>query len=1361
MRGQQSHTPAQPHSFPVLTRVSDIRELSAKEADLGHPVRIRGVVTFYGGPPLLFVQDSTGGIYVQAPTEEHGVTAGDLVEVKGVTGHGLFANQIEKPEIHVLGRTTLPEPRRPRFEELALGREDSQWVEITGIVHSTQIQEPSKKLILSLALGSGRVKVAVRNYPKSALTELLDSRIRVQGACGGIFNPRHQLIGIVIYVQDLNSVQILEPSPITAESPPVESIRDLARLSARTTSGHRVKVRGIVTLQRPLHLLYIEDATESLKVDTSQPTAVQPGDAVEVWGFPALGEGSRELEDAEFRQLASGPPPAPADISMTEALQGSYDSSLVRVQGRMFELIAQGDPPALVVESGQVAFQARVLGEGAKAALTRLEVGSRVRITGVCEGLAEEAGAPRAFRLLVRSPADVEVLEKASWWNLQRTRKLLELIGALMLAAAAWVILLRRQVRARTGEIREWLRREAALKDRYRDLLENAIDMVYTRDLQGNFTSVNNTAVSALGYTRQEMLRMNIAEIVAPEYRDLVRRAVESTGEEEESGSDELEVITKYGARLAVEIRSRLLYEDGKVVGVQGIARNVTERKHVEQQVRLQAAALEAAALGIVITDRNHRILWVNRAFITLSGYTLEEVVGKNPSLLNSGKHDEEFYRDVQDTTQSGRVWRGEIVNRRKDGTLYNEELTLTPVCHTSGEITHFVAIGQDISARKQAEETRARLAAIVESSNDAILGVSPQGTIVSWNRGAEGLYGYRPDEILGKPASILAPPDLSDEVSRLLEQVRKGEKIADFETVRVGKDGRRIAVSLSMSPLKNASGEVVGGAAIARDITQRLQAEEALRQSEEKYRSIVLNIPDVVWTMDSLGRFVFISPNIERVAGYTPQEFYQAGLELFFQTIHPDDLPAIKENLQAAFRDQQPRDVEYRTRHKDGRWIWTRARATGAYEKDGVLYLQGLLSDITERKRAETALQESEERFRSLFENVTVGIYRTTPAGQILVANPALVKMLGYKSLEELVKRNLEEQGFEPAYPRQLFRERMAREGEVKDLEAVWTWQDGSAIFVRESARAIRGEGNQILYYDGIVEDITERKRAEEELYQSRQMLQSILDTIPQRVFWKDRKISYIGCNKAFAIDAGLKDPAEIIGKNDYELAWSETAERYRADDKLVMEQETPRLNFDEPQSRPDGSLMWLRTSKLPLRDREGRVIGVIGTYEDVTERKRAAQALRESEERFRQLAENIREAFFVSAPEPVRITYLSPTYDEIWGRPRQQVLDSPTAWVDSIYSEDREQACKIFAQAHRGVATDMEYRIVRPDGSLRWIRTRTFPVCNAEGKFYRVVGIAEDITERKQVEVATRKAMEAAGGQSRQNGISCQHEP
>src|SRR5664279_2557824 len=141
--------------------------------------------------------------------------------------------------------------------------------------------------------------------------------------------------------------------------------------------------------------------------------------------------------------------------------------------------------------------------------------------------------------------------------------------------------------------------------------------------------------------------------------------------------------------------------------------------------------------------------------------------------------------------------------------------------------------------------------------------------------------------------------------------------------------------------------------------------------------------------------------------------------------------------------------------------------------------------------------------------------------------------------------------------------------------------------------------------YFVAIKQDVTERKRSEEELYRAHQLLQTVLNAIPQRIFWKDRNCTYLGCNRIFATDAGLNNPAEIIGKSDFDLVWSKTAEVYRTDDKLVMEQGSPKLGYEEIQDRPDGGRVWLRTSKLPLWDREGKVAGVIGTYEDITGRK------------------------------------------------------------------------------------------------------------------------------------------------------------
>jgi PAS domain S-box-containing protein len=166
---------------------------------------------------------------------------------------------------------------------------------------------------------------------------------------------------------------------------------------------------------------------------------------------------------------------------------------------------------------------------------------------------------------------------------------------------------------------------------------------------------------------------------------------------------------------------------------------------------------------------------------------------------------------------------------------------------------------------------------------------------------------------------------------------------------------------------------------------------------------------------------------------------------------------------------------------------------------------------------------------------------------------------------------------------------------------------KDGKVRWVDDRTVIERDADERITHYQGIIIDITERKRAEEELYESRLMLRTVLDTIPVRVFWKNNDFRYLGCNLSFALDAGFSDPRTLVGKDDYELGKREQAECYRSDDRQVIESGTPKLNYEELQVRPNGDRAWLRTSKLPLRDAKGDIQGVLGIYEDITERKRA----------------------------------------------------------------------------------------------------------------------------------------------------------
>ena len=255
--------------------------------------------------------------------------------------------------------------------------------------------------------------------------------------------------------------------------------------------------------------------------------------------------------------------------------------------------------------------------------------------------------------------------------------------------------------------------------------------------------------------------------------------------------------------------------------------------RHMEAALRLQVAALNSAANSIVITDRNGAIEWVNAAFTKLTGYTAAEALGQNPRVLKSGKHDDQFYGHMWRTAVSGSVWRGEVINRRKDGSLYVEEMTITPVRSTDGEISHFVAVKEDISERKQAEKVRATLAAIVDSSGDAIISKSLDGIILSWNQSAERLFGYSEKEAIGQSIALIIPPDRIEEEVAFLARLRSGEPIHQYETLRVDKSGRSIDVSLTISPIRNESGEVIAISKSVRDITERIQAERALRNNE------------------------------------------------------------------------------------------------------------------------------------------------------------------------------------------------------------------------------------------------------------------------------------------------------------------------------------------------------------------------------------------------------------------------------------------------------------------------------------------------------------------------------------------------
>ncbi len=273
------------------------------------------------------------------------------------------------------------------------------------------------------------------------------------------------------------------------------------------------------------------------------------------------------------------------------------------------------------------------------------------------------------------------------------------------------------------------------------------------------------------------------------------------------------------------------------------------------------------------------------------------------------------------------------------------------------------------------------------------------------------------------------------------------------------------------------------------------------------------------------------------------------------------------------------------------------------------------------------------------------------------------------------------------------------------------------------------------------VAEDVTERKRVEEALRQSEQRFARFMDHLPGLAWIKDLKGCYVYANDA-AVRAFRGTRDALYGRTDDEIFPPETAAQFKQNDHKALLSEAG-VQVIETLEQPDGIVHHSVVSKFPILGAGGNPALVGGMAIDVTDRLRAEKVLAESEERFRQLAENVNEIFWMTDPQTTQLLYISPAFERVWGRPCQTLYENPRSFMDAVHPDDRERVrIAVLENQSRGEQTDKEYRVVRPDGSIRWVRDRAFPVRNTEGQFYRLVGVIDDYTERKLAEEALKEA-------------------
>ena len=415
-----------------------------------------------------------------------------------------------------------------------------------------------------------------------------------------------------------------------------------------------------------------------------------------------------------------------------------------------------------------------------------------------------------------------------------------------------------------------------------------------------------------------------------------------------------------------------------------------------------------------------------------------------------------------------------------------------------------------------------------------------------------------------------------------------------------------------------------------------------------------------------------------------------------------------------------------------------SRARITGSLKRlsAGISRLETHYQNALDSRTAVHSLLKKTSddlmlRYWIIFEYSGTAMAILEEDGTISMVNSLVEQITGYTQNEVVYRRNFLD--FIPEDARGTVAEyhRKRREGneQIPHLyETRIIHKDGRQLDIIINAALLPGTKQSVIS----LLDITQRKRAEKDLADSRSMLQLVLDTIPTRVFWKDRNSVYLGCNKPLALDSGYSHPEDLVGKTDFETASADLADRFRADDREVMESGSSKLNYEEPQIKPDGSRAWLRTSKVPLRDPDGQVIGILGTYEDITERKHAEEALRESEARFRMLAETSNAAIYVFSQ---KILYANKAAEELTGYSRQELM-AMDFW-DFIHPESRDLVRDRGLRRQQGeiVPPHYEFRILRKDGTERWVDAST-ALIQIEGAPNTNISVHIDITERKLLE-------------------------
>ncbi len=520
----------------------------------------------------------------------------------------------------------------------------------------------------------------------------------------------------------------------------------------------------------------------------------------------------------------------------------------------------------------------------------------------------------------------------------------------------------------------------------------------------------------------------------------------------------------------------------------------------------------------------------------------------------------------------------------------------------------------------------------------------------------------------------------------------------------------------------------------------------EKLKESEKHYRILAENTLDWVFWLAPDDRLVYISPSCRRITGYEADEFLKDP-KLLFKIIHQEDRPTFEDHRRFMHKAKSHGEEEFRIVRKDGKTRWISHACHAVYDDAGEY--AGILSsncDSTDRREAEEKLSSlnvptgrNDDQLKALMGAVTESFFLIDQDGRVLFANETAASRLE-TDLDALIELS----SIFDLLPPEVARRRRQVVSEVKKTGQPLRFEDQrlGRTFLN-SIYPVKDEEGDVTQFAVFAMEITERKASEEalidgqnKLEEAHQMLKQVIEAIPVRIYWKDRRSVYLGCNRLFAKDAGRDRPEQIVGDVDANLSWGEDAEALRRDDQDVISRGKSKIHYEEQLTLAGGKRVTVRSSKVPLTDAGGRVTGVLGTYEDISDQKKAGEILAESEKRYRTLFENNFMPMLLIDPDTAAIKDANPAAAEYYGWSWEELVSKKISDINTLPAADIAQTMKK-AKLEQGGQFIFKHR--RADGSIRDVEVFSGPL-HFSGKMLLYSTIS-DITDRLQTETVSRR--------------------